>query len=89
MESLFTQDENSQLDHLVGLTFRETSCHVLEEILTRHKLMDHLRALRRYLLLGQGDFIHYLMEILKYAYAFLDLIHVFVLSNLIGKVNTS
>lgn len=65
VESLFTQDENSQLDHLVGLTFRETSRHVLEEILTRHKLMDHLRALRRYLLLGQGDFIHYLMEILN------------------------
>nr|XP_045616749.1 gamma-tubulin complex component 3 homolog [Procambarus clarkii] len=65
VESLFTQDESSQLDELIGLTFRETSCHVLEEILTRHKLMDHLRALRRYLLLGQGDFIHYLMEILN------------------------
>ncbi|KAG7175635.1 Gamma-tubulin complex component 3-like [Homarus americanus] len=65
VESLFTQDENSQLDQLVGLTFRETSRHVLEEILTRHKLLDHLRALRRYLLLGQGDFIHYLMEILN------------------------
>lgn len=64
VESLFTQDENSQLDNLVSLTFRETSRHVLEEILTRHKLMDHLRALRRYLLLGQGDFIHYLMQVL-------------------------
>lgn len=61
------QDENCQLENLVGLTFRETSCHVLEEIMTRHKLMDHLRALRRYLLLGQGDFIHYLMELLKYS----------------------
>lgn len=59
------QDENCQLENLIGLTFRETSRHVLEEIMTRHKLMDHLRALRRYLLLGQGDFIHYLMEILK------------------------
>lgn len=65
VESLFTQDENSQLENLIGLTFRETSCHVLEEIMTQHKLMDHLRALRRYLLLGQGDFIHYLMEILS------------------------
>ncbi|MPC17584.1 Gamma-tubulin complex component 3 [Portunus trituberculatus] len=46
-------------------SIRETSRHVLEEIMTRHKLMDHLRALRRYLLLGQGDFIHYLMEILN------------------------
>lgn len=61
------QDESSQLDQLIGLTFRETSRHVLEEILTRHKLMDHLRALRRYLLLGQGEFIHYLMVILRYS----------------------
>lgn len=65
VESLFMQDENCQLENLIGLTFRETSRHVLEEIMTRHKLMDHLRALRRYLLLGQGDFIHYLMEILN------------------------
>ena len=66
VESLFTQDDSGQLDDLIGLTFRETSRHVLEEILTRHKFMTHLRALRRYLLLGQGDFVRYLMEILRY-----------------------
>nr|XP_053650561.1 gamma-tubulin complex component 3-like [Cherax quadricarinatus] len=65
VESLFTPEENTQLDDLVALTFRETSSHVLEEILARHKLLDHLRALRRYLLLGQGDFINYLMQILN------------------------
>ncbi|XP_068228205.1 gamma-tubulin complex component 3 homolog [Palaemon carinicauda] len=65
VESLFTQDDNGQLDDLITLTFRETSRHVLEEILTQHKFMTHLRALRRYLLLGQGDFVRYLMEILS------------------------
>ncbi|KAK4297042.1 hypothetical protein Pmani_030506 [Petrolisthes manimaculis] len=65
VESLFSQDESNQLDHLLGLTFRETSRHVLEEILNRHQLMSHLRALRRYLLLEQGHFIHYLMKILS------------------------
>lgn len=65
MESLFNQDESNQLDDLVSLTFRSTSAHVLEEILNRHKLVEHLTALRRYLLLGQGDFIHYLMEIIE------------------------
>ncbi|XP_076030777.1 gamma-tubulin complex component 3 homolog isoform X2 [Oratosquilla oratoria] len=65
VESLFSQDENIQLDHLINLTFRETSRHVLDEILQQHKLVQHLRAMRRYLLLGQGDFIHYLMEVLE------------------------
>ncbi|KAK7073089.1 Gamma-tubulin complex component 3 [Halocaridina rubra] len=65
VDSLFTQVENEQLNSLVSLAFRETSRHVLEEILTQHKFMKHLTALSRYLLLGQGDFIHYLMEILS------------------------
>lgn len=30
-----------------------------------HKLLEHLQAMRRYLLLGQGDFIGILMENLK------------------------
>ncbi|MCL4125079.1 UNVERIFIED_CONTAM: hypothetical protein GTU68_066359 [Idotea baltica] len=65
VESLFNQNETNQLEELISLTFLSTSSHVLEEIMNRHKLMEHLTALRRYLLLGQGDFIHYLMEILE------------------------
>lgn len=33
-----------------------------------HKLLEHLQAMRRYLLLGQGDFIGILMENLKLVY---------------------
>ncbi|CAL4086382.1 unnamed protein product, partial [Meganyctiphanes norvegica] len=65
VESLFAQNVSNAIGELVNLTFRETAGHVLEEIRTRHHLLEHLRALRRYLLLGQGDFIHYLMEILE------------------------
>ncbi|KAL7645385.1 UNVERIFIED_CONTAM: hypothetical protein RMT77_003771 [Armadillidium vulgare] len=64
VESLFNQNESNQLDDLISLTFHSSSSHVLEEILNRHKLLEHLTALRKYILLGQGDFIHYLMEIL-------------------------
>ena len=30
----------------------------------RYKLMDHVSAMRKYLLLGQGDLIRYLLELL-------------------------
>jgi gamma-tubulin complex component 3 len=39
----------------------ETSNRLLALLKDKYKLMDHLRALKRYLLLGQGDFIQYLM----------------------------
>lgn len=33
----------------------------------QHKLTNHFRAMRRYLLLGQGDLFRHLMDLLKYA----------------------
>jgi hypothetical protein len=32
--------------------------------------MDHVHALRRYLLLGQGDLIGHLMDVMRYPRAF-------------------
>lgn len=31
-----------------------------------HKLLDHLQGMRRYLLLGQGDFVSIFIENMKY-----------------------
>lgn len=45
-------------------TYRETSKRLLDLLKNKYKLMDHLQALKRYLLLGQGDFIQYLMDAL-------------------------
>ncbi|KAI9270462.1 Spc98 family-domain-containing protein [Phascolomyces articulosus] len=45
----------------IDLTYRETSKQLIDLLKHKYKLMDHLRALKRYLLLGQGDFIQYLM----------------------------
>jgi gamma-tubulin complex component 3 len=39
---------------------------VLGILLDKYQLMSHLEALKRYLLLGQGDFIQNLMDLLGY-----------------------
>lgn len=31
----------------------------------KHKFFDHCQAIRKYLLLGQGDFIQYLMDLVS------------------------
>ncbi|KAI7848139.1 Spc98 family-domain-containing protein [Circinella umbellata] len=49
------------VERLIDLTYRETSNQLIDLLKHKYKLMDHLRALKRYLLLGQGDFIQYLM----------------------------
>ncbi|XP_062521244.1 gamma-tubulin complex component 3 homolog isoform X2 [Corticium candelabrum] len=55
----------SPLHQSVDLAYRETSKRLLEILHTKYKFMDHLKALRRYLLLGQGDFIRHLMDLLE------------------------
>lgn len=39
---------------------------LLEVLLNKYKLYEHFQAIKRYLLLGQGDFIQYLMDLLGY-----------------------
>lgn len=45
---------------------KEVSKRALTVMLSEGKLAVHLQALRRYLLLGQGDFTRQLMENLEY-----------------------
>ncbi|KAF2289511.1 hypothetical protein GH714_036765 [Hevea brasiliensis] len=37
--------------------------HLLDVLYTRYKFKEHCLAIKRYLLLGQGDFVQYLMDI--------------------------
>jgi gamma-tubulin complex component 3 len=39
-----------------------TNAHILDLLLNQHKLMAHLQALKKFLLLGQGDFVTFLMD---------------------------
>jgi len=43
------------------------SRHVLDLIMDKHQLMTHLRAIKKFLLLGQGDFVQALMDLTWYA----------------------
>ncbi|KAI9495284.1 Spc98 family-domain-containing protein [Zychaea mexicana] len=52
------------VERSIDVTYRETSKQLINLLKHKYKLMDHLRALKRYLLLGQGDFIQYLMDTL-------------------------
>ncbi|ORX55582.1 hypothetical protein DM01DRAFT_1334976 [Hesseltinella vesiculosa] len=52
------------IEQCVDLMYSETSDRLLTLLKDKYRLMDHLDALKRYLLLGQGDFIQYLMATL-------------------------
>jgi gamma-tubulin complex component 3 len=65
VESLFMADRDSDLQSMMDTAYLETSRRVLDVLIGQYKFLDHLQALRRYLLLGQGDFIHHLMELLE------------------------
>lgn len=63
-----TADEEfggTALQETVDTTYRLTSKRLLEIFFSKYKFLDHLRALRLYLLLGQGDFIRHLMDLLE------------------------
>ncbi len=57
-ESFFLHPHGDSLLHrTIQRAFTETSSHVLSILFTRYKFLDHISALRKYLLLGQGDII--------------------------------
>jgi len=59
---VFNYDSIEALEEIVDENYVNTSNYLLDILFTRYKLKDHLNALKRYLLLGQGDFIQNLMD---------------------------
>ena len=51
---------------MIDVVCKETSRHLLDVLYNKYKFMEHLKAMRRYLLLGQGDFIRHLMDLLEW-----------------------
>ncbi|XP_041358285.1 gamma-tubulin complex component 3 homolog [Gigantopelta aegis] len=64
-ETMLTQDMNTEFQKMVDVVYKDTSQHLLDVLHNKYKFMDHLKAMRRYLLLGQGDFIRHLMDLLE------------------------
>lgn len=65
IEDLFGAVPDSKLHETLDQSYLNTSKKVLDIALGPYRLLEHLQAMRKYLLLGQGDFINLLMENLK------------------------
>ncbi|XP_040847058.1 gamma-tubulin complex component 3 isoform X1 [Ochotona curzoniae] len=61
---LFTELETA-FQGRIDAAYLETSKHLLDVLSRKYGLLDHMQAVRRYLLLGQGDFVRHLMDLLK------------------------
>lgn len=66
VESLFWGD-NSPIQYAIEMSYKTTSEKVLKVLIDDSNLLVHLKAIKKYLLLGQGDFIQYFLELIQYA----------------------
>lgn len=64
-DDLFVTFEDTKLHAQIEKFCSNTSQKVLEIVMVQNNLMNHLHSIRKYLLLGQGDFIGMLMENLQ------------------------
>ena len=62
---MLDQKTNGQFQEMIDLAYEDTSSALIEILMKKYKLLDHFNALRRYLLLGQGDFIRHLMDLME------------------------
>ncbi|XP_065841235.1 gamma-tubulin complex component 3 homolog [Oscarella lobularis] len=65
VELTFGDVPGSPLHQSIDLAYRETSKRLIEILYTKYNFLGHLKAMRRYLLMGQGDFIRHLMDLLE------------------------
>ena len=61
--NLFEEVHDNKLLEAVQLCYTETSSLVLDTLFKRYKLIEHFSAMRKYLLLGQGDLIRWVSKI--------------------------
>ncbi|KAK4272606.1 hypothetical protein QN277_021137 [Acacia crassicarpa] len=59
----FGYGETDALESLVDEAAKRIDKHLLDVMYKRYKFKEHCLAIKRYLLLGQGDFVQYLMDI--------------------------
>ena len=63
--TLYLGELDSPLLDVVGEAWRAASKHVLDVMCDKFQLLAHLAALRKFLLLGQGDIMRYLLDLLE------------------------
>lgn len=57
--------DTATLERSIDEAYKTTMSRLVDLMLNKYKLLDHLRALKKYILLGAGDFIALLMESLS------------------------
>jgi gamma-tubulin complex component 3 len=62
----FTFDNMENVLKYVDSIYEKISSHVMHVLNEKYMLTNHLEALKKYLLLGQGDFIQCLMDSIGY-----------------------
>ncbi|KAH8261729.1 hypothetical protein KR044_009718 [Drosophila immigrans] len=62
---IFTMPHDASWVVAIENCYAETSKQVLDIMVGPHKLLVHLQGMRRYLLLGQGDFVNIFIEQIK------------------------
>lgn len=55
---------DNALERMVTLAKERLNSRVLQTMYSKYRLGEHFNALKRYMLLGQGDFVHHLMELM-------------------------
>nr|VZI35997.1 unnamed protein product [Spirometra erinaceieuropaei] len=65
IDSIFAQEFSQSFDLMISTAYKHTSKRLLEILLSQYHFMEHLKACRQFLLLGQGDFIQRLMDLLQ------------------------
>lgn len=57
--------DTAGLEHSIGEAYKTTMARLISLMVDKFKLLEHLQALKQYILLGAGDFIAVLMESLS------------------------
>ncbi|OCK95191.1 uncharacterized protein K441DRAFT_686898 [Cenococcum geophilum 1.58] len=57
--------DTANLEHSIGEAYKTTMARLINLMADKFKLFEHLQALKKYILLGAGDFIAVLMESLS------------------------
>ena len=63
---MLDQKTDSQFQEIIDSTYIDTSSTLIQILKKKYKLLEHFNSLRRYILLGQGDFINHLMDLMEY-----------------------
>jgi hypothetical protein len=71
VEGMLDQKKDLNFQEMIDTAYIDTSSFLIHILMKKYKLMDHFNALRKYLLLGQGDFIRHLMDLMEYDQFFL------------------